>query len=222
MPLEVLYQHEDFILINKPSGLPAHPGANQNEVTLLDSYPQFHLLNRLDKETSGIILMTSKTGLVPKLSEALSAPEAKKIYRALLRGTWKYESPKTQWDWPLSDKAEGRRNPQGLAQDRKPARTEVELVHKSEHLSEVLCQIKTGRQHQIRKHAALAQHPIVGDPRYNDIKYNQKLTTILGTPRLFLHAEYLEFFWKNQKIIVSAPLELDFKKTILNLFQPPV
>lgn len=219
MSIEVILKHSDFLILNKPCGLAVHPGAETQEEHLLTSYPGFHLVNRLDKETSGLVLLTSAAGLVQRLTESLQAPEAQKTYRAILRGGWKLPEEKVTWSWALSDKAEGRKNPQGLAPDRKTSQTEVQLVSKSAHLSEVLCQLKTGRQHQIRKHAALAKHPVVGDPRYNDTVYNEKMAAIYETRRMFLHAEGLEFFWKNQKISVTAPLDQDFQKIILALSQ---
>jgi len=219
MSVEVLLKHSDFLIVNKPAGLAVHSGADTQEAHLLDEFPGYHLINRLDKETSGIVVLTASAGLVARLTEALQAPEAIKLYRALLRGGWKSENLQISWDWPISDKAEGRKNPQGLAQDRKAAKTQVSVMQFNQHLTEVECLLKSGRQHQIRKHAALAKHPVIGDPRYNDTQYNLKLAQIYQTQRMFLHAEKIEFFWKSQRIQAIAALDADFQKIISGLSQ---
>ena len=138
-----------------------------------------------------------------------------KTYRALLRGGWKDKDLALTWDLPLSDKAEGRKNPQGKASDRKNCITHVQVVRTNQYFTEVLCEIKTGRQHQIRKHAALAKHAILGDTRYNDDSYNEKMGKMYKTSRMFLHAEELKFNFQGKDYhIRSEKMDCDlFFKT---------
>ena len=123
-----------------------------------------------------------------------------KKYRALLRGSMILEPNQTiNWSWPVSDKSEGRRNPQGESNQRKESLTEIKVIRKNKYFTEVEIILKTGRQHQIRKHSALAKHPLVGDPRYNDEKYNLNINKFYNDPRLQLEAEELIFEFMNEK-----------------------
>ena len=110
------------------------------------------------------------------------------------------------WNWPISDKAEGRKNPKGKSEDRVEAMTQVQILKSNKYFSSIRALLLTGRQHQIRKHAALTNHPIVGDTRYNDIKYNQKIFANYQFERMLLHAEYLKFEFKGIVYEVSAPI----------------
>ena len=89
------------------------------------------------------------------------------------------------------------------------------MIQKNKFLTEVDAIIRTGRQHQIRKHAALARHPVVGDKRYNDSAYNEKIFAMYNVKRMFLHARKLEFQYdKEYYIFESADFSLDhFFKT---------
>lgn len=83
-------------------------------------------------------------------------------------------------------------------------------MRSNKYFTEILATLKTGRQHQIRKHAALDRHPIVGDPRYNDEKYNRQIAGFYHETRMMLHAEQLRFEFCDQKFSFSAEM-LDLK-----------
>jgi len=127
-----------------------------------------------------------------------------------LRGNLKEE--KGTWDAALSDKAEGRKNPQGLLKDRKPCSTDFEVLERNKYFTLVQCEIHTGRQHQIRKHAAFAGHSIVGDPRYNEPNYNTKIASVYETDRLFLHASYMKFKYHSTVYELSSHQPKEFKR----------
>lgn len=206
--ISILEENPFFIVINKPTGVSIH----NEKPSLLDWLAQHKLpqnvVNRLDQQTSGLVIVASKPELQNSLQQALHSGQ--KIYRALLRGGWKDSKSSVEWSWALTDKAEGRKNPQGKSQDRKHCLTLVEVVRSNSYFTEVLCEIKTGRQHQIRKHAALAKHPIVGDSRYNDEKYNEKIAKMYNDPRMFLHAETLNFEFNGKQFNFSTEkLNLD-------------
>lgn len=200
--ISVLEDNAFFLVIDKPEGVSVH----NEKPSLLDwliehKLPQ-NFVNRLDQQTSGLVVIARKPEYQESLQQALK--EGQKIYRALLRGGWKNKALTLKWDFPLSDKAEGRKNPQGKSSDRKECLTLVTVVKTSQHVTEVLCEIKTGRQHQIRKHAALAKHPIIGDSRYNDASYNEKLAKIYGTTRMFLHAEEIKFNFQGKEYHIKS------------------
>ncbi len=189
--LSILEENEFFIVINKPSGLSVHNHAQSLETLLKEKKYPTHFVNRLDEQTSGLIIVALHSRLHLPLSESLQ--RGHKTYRALLRSSWKAPTQNILWNAPLSDKAEGRKNPQGLKHDQKPCLTQVTHVRSNKYFTEVTCEIKTGRQHQIRKHASLAKQPIVGDTRYNDPDYNAKIQKIYNLHRMLLHAESLVF-----------------------------
>ncbi|AGH95837.1 RluA family pseudouridine synthase [Pseudobdellovibrio exovorus] len=210
--IQILEENEFFIVLNKPAGYSVH---NQNPSVadfLKKSNKPLHFVNRLDQETSGLLLVALKPELHTELVESMQS--GKKFYRALLRGEWKQptqqtETEQTEWTWPLTDKAEGRQNPQGAASERKACATRVQRVRSSRYFTEIEVELLTGRQHQIRKHAALAKQPIVGDSRYNDKKYNDNISSRYGESRMHLHAEKLEFVFRTKNYKLSSPYNLD-------------
>lgn len=211
--LKILQESADWLVIDKPVGLSVH-NEKVNVLTVLTQVKRnpnlsFHPVHRLDAETSGVLLVAKDAEVAAKLSEEMQKDSCHKKYVALLRG--EMEKDAVVWDQKLSDKAEGRKNPQGLLKDRKTCETHVKVLEKTKYFSLVECEIRTGRQHQIRKHAALAKHAIVGDHRYNDPKYNERIASIYDTDRMFLHASELRLRIAGREVVFKAPLPLDFK-----------
>jgi len=211
--LKILQESADWLVIDKPVGLSVH-NEKVNVLTVLTQIKRnpnlsFHPVHRLDAETSGVLLVAKDAEIAAKLSEEMQKDSCHKKYVALLRG--EMDKDNAVWDWKLSDKAEGRKNPQGLLKDRKNCITNVKVVEKTKYFTLAECEILTGRQHQIRKHAALAKHAIVGDHRYNDPKYNERIAGIYGTERMFLHASELRMRISGREVIFTAPLPADFK-----------
>lgn len=204
--ISVLLETQDFIAIDKPPGLSVHndDAGGTNVLQIMGKH--LHLAHRLDKETSGILLLAKNSGAAHALMLALGQPSSEKTYEAILRGSLKTSTDTTnlQWAWPISDKAEGRQNPQGKSSERMEALTIVSLLHGNRYFTRVNAVIKTGRQHQIRKHAALAKCPIVGDSRYNDKVYNQKIFQYYDFNRMLLHAAQLRFTFKGQALHIQA------------------
>ncbi|MCK6597691.1 MAG: RNA pseudouridine synthase [Bdellovibrionaceae bacterium] len=210
--MDILLENEDFIIINKPHSVSCHNDTNsiENLFQKRDG-KKVHFVNRLDKETSGLMMLTYKGQRQEDLTQALKM--GLKKYIAVLRGTLpltEKNSPIT-WNSPLTDKAESRLNPQGKTQERIPALTTVRILKNSSYFSMAECLIETGRQHQIRKHAAIAGHSILCDPRYGNPKDNERIQKIYGLNRLALHAWKLEFTWKNQIYQPEAFLPKEFE-----------
>lgn len=212
MKLKHLSETSDFIVIEKPIGLSVH-NDNTKEVSVVSLMGGKVLpVHRLDKETSGVLLVAKNKTAAAHLSGLFQSHEVRKIYHALLRGPLKKET--LSWTKPLTDKAEGRRNPQGLSQDRVPSKTQGRVLKTNDYFTFVELELLTGRQHQIRKHAAIDLHPIIGDPRYNDPKHNEMILKRYHVERMFLHATSLEFHWNEKKYKYESSLPSDFKKLL--------
>lgn len=209
--LKVILETNELKVVDKPAGMSVH-NESPREPSVLSFLrsDSLHLAHRLDKETSGILLLAKSSSIANEVMQALQMDESSKRYTVLLRGKWKDSETQLEWTWPLTDKGEGRRAPQGKAADRKACLTKVEVLHSSEYFTTIEATLGSGRQHQIRKHAALAGHPIVGDPRYNDSKYNEKIFAMYNISRMMLHARFLEFIFRNQRYSLEALLPPEF------------
>jgi 23S rRNA-/tRNA-specific pseudouridylate synthase len=152
-------------------------------------------VHRLDKATSGVMLLACQPETLRFLAAQFSARQIHKRYRALVHG--RLENPKDSagwlnWQWPLSREAGGRRDPAG-SKPRKVCLTRYRTLALSVHYSMLECEPVTGRRHQIRRHACLAGHPVVGDGRYGSRRAQRFLQTRCGFHRLALHAAELTF-----------------------------
>lgn len=187
--IKILFQDKNWIAVDKPEGLSIHndEDASNLQKVLIQQY-QFKALlpvHRLDKETSGVQIFALNSDFAQTLANQFQNKSIQKIYHGIARGNM--NQSKIIWKQALSDKSEGRKNPAGQARDRVPCETDVKVLEKNKYFSYCEFDLITGRQHQIRKHCALAKHPLVGDHRYGEIKYNSKITKIYQTDRMFLH-----------------------------------
>ena len=155
--LPVMFQGHDWLIINKPAGVSVHNDIGDVRTLLkkqlpAGSFEDIYPIHRLDKETSGLLLLATKAKMAATLAEQFQNHKTEKIYFAVLRGALPVSDQWQEWATPLSDKAEGRRNPQGMARDRVEAKTLYRVVKANKYLSLIEVQLLTGRQHQIRKH----------------------------------------------------------------------
>jgi RluA family pseudouridine synthase len=190
-PLPILFQNHDFLAVEKPAGISVHNNEDpQNLILLLQrqlALKELFPVHRLDKETSGVQLLALNSAGARRWADEFQTKNVQKIYSGVLRGEIKQKQG--VWNQSLSDKSEGRKNPAGLAKDRIPCETRFTLKEGNKYFSFCEFQLITGRQHQIRKHAALFNHALVGDPRYGDQNYNKKMAGIYKTDRMFLHCQ---------------------------------
>jgi 23S rRNA pseudouridine955/2504/2580 synthase len=203
-----LYEDDWLLVVNKPAGIPVHGGSGLAGGVIEGLrlvYPQaqkWELVHRLDKDTSGCLLLAKRKGVLRALHEALRANRVEKRYLALLAGEW--EEERRLVEVPLRKYAlKGgerwvRPDPAG-----KPAATEFIRLARLEGTTLVEARLLTGRTHQIRVHAACLGHPVVGDPRYGDKEVNADFH-LKGLKRMFLHAWRLAFLHP----VTSARLEL--------------
>ncbi|MGZ3772103.1 MAG: RluA family pseudouridine synthase [Pseudobdellovibrionaceae bacterium] len=215
--LSIIEKSKQWLIVNKPAGISVHNDIGDVRSILKSqlpagSYDDIYPVHRLDKETSGLLLIATDKKTAASLAEQFQTHKTEKSYYALLRGAMEVSDQWQEWFAPLSDKAEGRKNPQGLSKDRVEAKTLYKVIKSNKFFSLVEVRLLTGRQHQIRKHAALAMHGIVGDPRYGDPKYNAKIAQIYGTERMFLHAFRLGIVIDCQNRSFEAPMPEEFEQ----------
>jgi 23S rRNA-/tRNA-specific pseudouridylate synthase len=187
--IKIIYNSNNILVVDKPIGVSVHNDDwDESLIQIIKkNYPSLDLfpIHRLDKETSGIQIFALSSAKAKELGKELQSEDTVKVYIGILRG--KVEEASGSWSLPLTDKSEGRKNPQGIKNQRISCRTDYTVLKSNSYFS--LCEFKiyTGRQHQIRKHAALSKHAIVGDDRYGEPKYNKKMAQIYNQNRMYLH-----------------------------------
>ncbi len=212
MPLDILAQGDDWIVVDKPAGLLVHRSrwATDRDVVLTrlrDQLGQYvYPVHRLDRPTSGCLAFGLSSEGAHRLQEALQ--RGQKTYLTLVRGQ---ADPLHQtWiDRPLSGENGG---------PRKPARTWIEVLGSSPdpRCSLVLARPEQGRYHQIRRHLARASHPLLGDASHGDTRLN-RVWRAWGLPRLLLHCVRLELPHPDGPIDVHVPPPLDMLGVLVRL-----
>jgi 23S rRNA pseudouridine955/2504/2580 synthase len=213
----VLYEDDGLLVINKPSGLAVHGGSGVScgvieALRVIRPEAKFlELVHRLDRETSGCLMIAKKRSVLTALHADLRNKDVKKVYHALVIGRWPKHVHKI--DAPLeknvlkSGERVVRSDDEGKA-----SVTTFGVVKYLKELTLIEAHPHTGRTHQIRVHSQLAGHPIVGDDKYADRKRNKELCEQYGIKRLCLHALRLSFILPGteQKITVEAPYDQAF------------
>ena len=204
--IKVLFRKGHWIIINKPAGISVHNEEDETNILELiekQENKKYFAVHRLDKETSGILILSSSSDISASLQTALDK-SSKKIYQGIVRGVLKKESG--LWEQELTGKGEGRNNPQGVKAERVNAGTEFKVLNKNKFLSLMEFKLLTGRQHQIRKHCVLNKHEIIGDKRYGEPKYRKMINGKYDFKGMCLHAHKLSFTYKDELIVVEAPI----------------
>ncbi|MBD3820985.1 MAG: 23S rRNA pseudouridine(955/2504/2580) synthase RluC [Thiotrichales bacterium] len=218
----ILYEDADLMVINKPSGVAVHGGSGVQfgliEVVreLRPLAKRVELVHRLDRETSGCILLAKKASILKALHEQIREDKMVKEYLALLSSHW--PKGKQKIDLPLLKNTlqSGERmvvvDPLG-----KPSISYFKVEQHFKEVDLVSVRLKTGRTHQIRVHAQSQGCPIVGDDKYGDKQVNKNFSK-LGMKRLALHAQFLSFRHPGKEdeslMKVEAPLHQDFQAII--------
>jgi 23S rRNA-/tRNA-specific pseudouridylate synthase len=145
-----------------------------------------HAVNRLDKQTSGVVILACRPDSFRSLASQFEHRKVGKIYFALLLGKFTPGNEKGLWNWPLTKKAEGGSYPQGKG-EKVSSVTQYKIIETSPHYTMVELNPLTGRKHQIRRHARLAGYPVVGDNRYGTTRSLRYLKSRFGFNRFALH-----------------------------------
>lgn len=209
----ILYEDKDIIVVNKPSGLAVHGGSGVS-LGLIEAFRQIRpeskfleLVHRLDRDTSGCIMLAKKRSALKFMHEALQRSRITKIYNALVDGSW--SERKRRIDAPLkkNELKSGERVVRVQA-DGKASLTEYKVLQRFGRQATLIeARPITGRTHQIRVHCLFAGHAIIGDDKYGIDEVNRYMKT-LGFKRLFLHAAELRMpLPGGGRMVVKAPLD---------------
>ena len=217
MPLKVVFEDAALIVIDKPAGLVVHPGAGQPDRTLLNALlahapalaavPRGGIVHRLDKDTSGLLVVAKTVEAQVSLVKQLADHSMRRVYLAVVQG-----------DPPASgviDAPVGRdvraRTRMAVTHRGKPSRTNYRVLERYGHAALVECRLETGRTHQIRVHFQHLRHPLVGDETYR-----RGTRHGIDFPRQALHAIELTLVHPTtgKAVSWSAPLPRDMKRLI--------
>lgn len=230
MPLDIIYEDEDIIVINKPAGMVVHPGAGNQTHTLLNAllyhYPDLNLLpragilHRIDKNTSGLLLIAKNSHSLKYLAHLLKKHEITREYQAIVYGS--FISGGTI-NAPI-DRDPLERKRMAIVETGKEAITHYRILKKFNHYTLLSVQLETGRTHQIRVHMSHIKHPLVGDSTYGGrVRLTKGLTdeaiqTLRQFKRQALHACRLTFLHPTteEEMEFTAPAPDDFQ-TLLSV-----
>ena len=239
IPLDILYEDSDVIVVNKPAGMTVHAGAGNSRGTLVNALLgrgqslsqggdilRPGIVHRLDKETSGAILVAKNDAAHAKLSEAFRQRTVKKTYLALVQGTIKQDCGRIDLAIGRDPKrrtrmAVVRRKPGGaVTGNAREARTDWRTLAQIDNTTLVEVQLHTGRTHQIRVHFSAIKHPVVGDTLYgaaSQLHVGKLALSPLG--RNFLHAANLGFTQPRTGawLEVRAPLPRELREFVKQL-----
>lgn len=220
----ILYEDDLMVAFNKPSGLAVHGGSGIH-LGLIESYRAMHpelrfveLVHRLDRDTSGVVLIAKKRSALKALQEAFrQKTQVKKLYWCLVQGHW----PETmnQVAAPLlKHQATGGERRVSVHEDGKASLTRFRVLGVYRDVTWVEAQPVTGRTHQIRVHCQFAGHPILGDSKYQTAEAEAECRK-LGLSRLFLHAAQLTVPQpaSGEPLTIQAPLEKPLHRLLQQL-----
>jgi 23S rRNA pseudouridine1911/1915/1917 synthase len=212
IPLDILFEDETVLVLNKPPGLVVHPAVGNESGTLLNALlfhdPVFHALDRagivhrLDKDTSGVMVVTKSDASMAELQRQFKARETKKEYLALV---WGHPPPSGRIETLIGRHPVHRKKMAVLEEGGREAVSNFQTLEQFSDVALVEVEIETGRTHQIRVHLSHLGHPVVGDTVYGRARKNR---LPLAPERQMLHAAKLEFTHPStgKRISFNAPL----------------
>lgn len=219
----ILYEDGLLLVLNKPAGLAVHGGSGlqfgliESLRALRPEAKHLELVHRLDRDTSGCILIAKRRSALRHLHEQLRNKIMDKYYLALVRGQWQPHVKRVTAPLLKNTLKSGERVVRVDVQG-KPSETKFRIVQKYATATLVEASPITGRTHQIRVHTLHAGHPIAGDPKYGDADFDESLRE-LGLQRLFLHAHRVSFQHPQtgQTLTIEAPLDEQLQEVLSQL-----
>ncbi|WP_064605187.1 23S rRNA pseudouridine(955/2504/2580) synthase RluC [Photobacterium sp. J15] len=216
----IIYEDDQMLILNKPSGTAVHGGSGLKfgaieALRALRPQARFlELVHRIDRDTSGILLVAKKRSALRKLQEQFRNKTVQKYYFALVMGEWKASCKKVTAPL-LKNEVNSivRVNPNG-----KPSDTRFKVIERLDQATLIQASPVTGRTHQIRVHCQYTGHPIAWDDRYGDPRFDA-YTKKTGLNRLFLHAANIRFTHPKteEEMEINAPMESKLQKAIKQL-----
>ncbi|MDH6364065.1 23S rRNA pseudouridine1911/1915/1917 synthase [Enterococcus sp. PF1-24] len=223
IPLEIIYQDADVVVVNKPQGMVVHPSAGHSHGTLVNAL-LYHvkdlstindvvrpgIVHRIDKDTSGLLMVAKNDKAHESLAKQLKDKTSLRKYTALVHGEIPHE--KGRIEAPIG-RSKVNRKSQAVVDGGKPAVTHFTVLEQFKDFTLVELQLETGRTHQIRVHMQYIGYPVAGDPLYGPKK------TLAGNGQ-FLHAQMLGFKHPTtgEEMVFEVPIPEVFEKT-LNLLR---
>lgn len=218
IPLDIVYEDDDVIVVNKPQGMVVHPAPGHPDHTLVNAL-LYHsplstingtfrpgIVHRIDKDTSGLLMVAKSDLAHQSLAEQLRNKTNQREYLALVYGQIKEDEGTI--DAPLGRNPQDRKK-QAVVKGGRHAVTHFKVLRRYDNFTFVKCILETGRTHQIRVHMKYIGHPLVGDPLYGPRK-------VIGKNGQFLHAALLGFKHPRtgKEMVFEAPLPENFQKML--------
>ena len=223
LPLEIVYEDRDLLVLNKASGMVVHPAPGHSEDTLVNAlvarYPELQevgsdrrpgIVHRLDKDTSGLLIVARNTQTLAALTGQMKRHEIVKRYLALVEGIVSLDEGSI--DAPIGRNPRHRQQMTITATEGREARTHFRVLQRFAHHTLLLLQLETGRTHQIRVHLKAIGHPVAGDPIYGSGNTHRGLTL----QRQFLHSYQLKLTHPITGVALEfeAPLPADLQSVL--------
>ncbi len=220
--LDIVYEDEYVAVVNKPKGMSVHPGAGNNEGTLvngllyeLDDLSTINgverpgIVHRIDKDTTGLLMIAKNDIASKSLTQQLSEHKCNRIYHALVYGV--IAENRGRINAPIA-RSESDRKKMAVVENGKPAITNFKVLKRFKDFTYIECKLETGRTHQIRVHLDYIGHPLVGDKTYGRRK-------VIGDLGQFLHAKTIGFYHPktNEWMEFDSELPEYFKEFMDNL-----
>jgi 23S rRNA pseudouridine1911/1915/1917 synthase len=232
IPLDIIYEDDALLALNKQPGLVVHPAVGHRSGTLVNALVHHRgtqlaqrggqersgLVHRLDKDTSGLMLIAKTDEVHERLAHAFAERNVRKIYRALCWGVWRRASGECRQ--AIGRHRVHRQKMTVLKTGGRNAHTDYRVLQQGAHGAEVECTLHTGRTHQIRVHLAHLGHPVWGDLVYGR---PHELPDGFKPPRQMLHAATLEIAHPltGKLLHLEAPLPADYLASRTRLLEPP-
>jgi len=221
---QILFEDERLIVINKPSGMAVHGGSGlsfgliEALRALRPDARMLELVHRLDRDTSGCLVVAKKRSALRNLHEQLRNKTVQKFYHALVKGRWSDKLTRVTESLKKNDLKSGERVVIVDNINGKESETRFKVLQRFQHGTLVRAFPVTGRTHQIRVHCQVKGHPIACDAKYGHPEFDAEMKNI-GLKRLFLHAASIEFTHPltEQRLKIEAPLEPSLEKLLTKL-----
>jgi len=227
---KVLYEDEHILAVDKPSGLAIHPGSGISGETLVDQVRAYLArqgvqtaegefkpspAHRLDRETSGVVVVAKTRQAMVRLTEMFTAGEVDKTYLALAKGRFQRESGSI--DLRLAEHQQTYASKQQRGVNLQAALTHWKKLAGGPEATLLEVTIETGRTHQIRRHLEAIGHPVVGDSKYGDFPFNRIAQRQWGVRRMFLHSARLALAHPltKKRLIFESPLPQELADCLL-------
>ncbi len=209
IPLDIIYEDDAIIALDKPAGISVHPGKGIQIVTLIEGLLAYgrekgfepHPVHRLDKHTSGVILFSKSLASAREVSRLFREHKVEKIYLTLVK------------DFPQAENGRLESMSEGVLEA-----LEYSLEKRYREVSLLKVRLHTGKKHQIRRQMAQIGCPVAGDDVYGDRTFNRNFKKASGLKRYFLHCQHLGFTYSSgSKITVDSKLPEDLLKVLASL-----